>query len=189
MPAIETRAGGKIEAQGNKVIGYAAVFGPLSENLGGFRERVAPTAFDRTLAGEKDVRALMDHDTAKVLGRRANGTLGLSTDKNGLRVEIELPNTTYANDLRELLARGDVSQMSFAFLVNDGGDQWEGKTEDGLRLRTLLDVELVEVSLVAIPAYPDTSAALRSLQRNNQQAKQRQMWLVKNRLSPRWGKA
>lgn len=161
---IEKRVGGFVDGStGNTVVGWAAVFGPLSEDLGGFREKIEPTAFDFSLRENQDVRALVDHDSGKVLGRRSNGTLKLSTDERGLKVEIDLPDTTYARDLKTLMNRGDISQMSFAFTVPPNGDKWDGKTEDGLRLRTLTDVRLVEVSVVAIPAYPDTTAAIRKL--------------------------
>jgi len=160
---MEKRVGGFLEGAGSKVVGYAAVFGPLSEDLGGFRERIDPAAFDFSIKQNVDVRALVDHESGKVLGRRSNGTLQIATDKTGLRVEIDLPETSYANDLKALMARGDISQMSFAFTVPPNGDSWDGTTEDGLRLRTLKDVRLVEVSVVAIPAYPDTTAALRKL--------------------------
>lgn len=161
---IEKRVGGFLEGSGSKVVGYAAVFGPLSEDLGGFRERIDPAAFDYSINENVDVRALVDHESGKVLGRRSNGTLRISTDTRGLKVEIDLPETSYANDLKSLMARGDISQMSFAFTVPPNGDSWDGTTEDGLRLRTLKDVRLVEVSVVAIPAYPDTTAALRKMQ-------------------------
>ena len=159
---IERRSGGTVSADGNKVVGYAAVYGPMSEDLGGFREVVAPTAFERTLASGVDVRALVGHDDSMVIGRLSAGTLRLRSDERGLGIEIDLPNTSYANDLRELLKRGDISQMSFGFTVPSGGDSW-GTAEGGGRLRTLNDVDLHEVSIVAMPAYPDTSAALRSL--------------------------
>lgn len=177
-----------IQPEGSKLVGYAAVFGPLSEDLGGFRERVAPNAFDRSLADDTDIRALVDHDTAKVIGRRSSGTLQLATDERGLRVEIDLPETTYANDLRALLQRGDVSQMSFAFLVEPNGEKWEGRDESGVRIRTLTDVQLIEVSVVTIPAYPDTVAALRSMQRLDQAKQARDFWFVRNRVAPRWGR-
>jgi len=185
--AIEKRLA-TLKPDGSKLVGYAAVFGPLSEDLGGFRERVAPEAFNRSLEDDTDIRALVDHDTAKVLGRTSSGTLKLSTDERGLKVEIDLPNTTYANDLRALLERGDVSQMSFAFLVEPNGEKWEGRDKSGMRIRILTDVQLIEVSVVTIPAYPDTVAALRSMGRLNLEAKQaRDHWLATNRVAPRWG--
>lgn len=166
--SIERRSGGTISTDGDKAIGYAAVYGPMSEDLGGFREVIAPSAFERSLKSGVDVRALVGHDDSMVIGRLSAGTLRLSSDERGLRVEIDLPNTSYANDLRELLKRGDVSQMSFGFTVPGGGDAW-GTAEGGGRLRTLKDVDLHEVSIVAMPAYPDTSVALRSLRESFRQ--------------------
>lgn len=187
MGNLERRSGGLVQADAGRVIGYAAVFGPLSEDLGGFRERVDRQAFNRSLQSGKDIRALVDHDSAKVLGRSSNQTLRLAADDHGLRVEIDLPNTTYAADIRALLERGDVSQMSFGFLLSAGGDKWE-RSADGSRLRTLLDVDLIEVSLVSIPAYPDTSAAVRSMRGVEAKARAQDLWLVRNRLSQWLGK-
>ena len=178
--AIEKRVA-TIKPDGGKLVGYAAVFGPLSEDLGGFRERVAPGAFDASLEDDTDIRALVDHDTSKVIGRRSSGTLRVATDERGLRVEIDLPNTTYANDLRELMARGDVSQMSFAFLVQPDGEKWE-RDEKGLRIRTLTNVQLIETSVVTIPAYPDTVAALRSISRLDKEKQARDLWLAEKGL-------
>jgi HK97 family phage prohead protease len=81
-------------------------------------------------------------------------TLNLSEDSRGLRVEAELPNTTYANDLAELMRSGVVDSMSFGFTVPEGGDTWQGDT------RTLSEIALHEVSVVTgHPAYPETAGA------------------------------
>jgi HK97 family phage prohead protease len=145
-----------------RLVGYASVFGPLSEDLGGFRERIAPGAFNRTLHNKSsDVRALVNHDSTMVLGRRQNDTLQLSVDSTGLKVTINPPSTSYAADLMELVKRGDVSQMSFGFIVTPGGESWN--VEDGVKIRTVSDLELLEVSVVSIPAYPDTTVAVRGL--------------------------
>lgn len=158
---IERRASGSLSSTAGKLVGYASVYGPLSEDLGGFRERIAAGAFKRTLDSRSDVRALVNHDSTLVLGRRSAGTLSLTSDSTGLRVEIDPPNTSYANDLKELIGRGDVSQMSFGFFVNR--DEWI--IENEARVRIVHDVDLIEVSVVTIPAYPDTTIALRSRDR------------------------
>ena len=143
--------------------GYAAVYGARSLDLGGFVEVIEPTAFDAAIA-EDDVRALVNHDRNLVLARSKGsegGTLALSSDETGLRVEIdELPNTSYARDLVELLKRGDVDQMSFGFVTVR--DRWETE-EDGTELRTLVEARLFDVSPVTFPAYPDTIAEARAL--------------------------
>ena len=158
---METRALGTMGLDAGRLVGYASVFGPLSEDLGGFKERIAPGAFNRTLANKSDVRALVNHDTTMVLGRRQNDTLQLSVDSTGLKVTIDPPSTSYAADLMELVKRGDVSQMSFGFIVMPGGESWG--VEEGIKIRTVSDLELLEVSVVSIPAYPDTTVAVRGL--------------------------
>lgn len=150
---LEVRAGG----EGNKeIVGYAALFNELSLDLGGWRERIAPGAFKRSVL-DNDVRALWDHDSKYVLGRNRSGTLELDEDERGLGVVIRPPETGWANDLMLSMKRGDVSQMSFGFYVRD--EAWT--EEDGLVVRVLRDVDLFDVSVVTYPAYPQTSAEAR----------------------------
>jgi HK97 family phage prohead protease len=137
--------------------GYAALFNTETDIGGYFRERIAPGAFKDAIKG--DVRALIDHDTGRVIGRTAAGTLRLSEDATGLSVEIDLPDTTDGRDLAVQLDRGDITGMSFGFRVTH--DEWD-ETGD-TPLRTIHSVELFEVSAVAFPAYDDTSIGLRSL--------------------------
>lgn len=137
--------------------GYAAVFNELSLDLGGFRERIAPGAFARSLEDGADVRALWDHDSKYVLGRARAGTLALGEDERGLSVAIRPPGTGWARDLVESMRRGDVDQMSFGFYVRE--DEW--RDEDGVMVRVLRDVDLFDVSVVTFPAYVQTSAEAR----------------------------
>mgnify|MGYP003132468809 CR=1 FL=1 len=146
----------------NKVAGYAAMFGKRSVDLGGFVEVIQAGAFKRSLESDDDIKALIEHGGIAI-GRRANKTLELREDKNGLNIEIDLPDTTAGNDIRKSIERGDVDQMSFGFRVRTGGAFYD-ETDEGLILRTLTDVELHEVSIVTFPAYPDTSIAKRSVQ-------------------------
>jgi HK97 family phage prohead protease len=142
------------------VVGYGAVFNSESNDLGGFREYIAPGAFDGRL--EDDVRFLINHDANLVLARTTNGTLRLSVDEKGLRYEADLPNTSTARDLMELLKNGTISQSSFAFTVEE--DSWEIK--DGMNIRTIDKVsQLYDVSSVTYPAYnaASSSVALRSM--------------------------
>ena len=152
---IEFRAAdGKLQAGG-----YAARFGAISQDLGGFHERIAPGTFAKTLQ-EADIRALFNHEAGQVLGRNRSGTLRMEEDKDGLAYEIDLPDTTLGRDVATLLERGDISGSSFGFRVIS--DEW-GETEHGSPLRTLTQVALRDVGPVTFPAYTDASSALRSL--------------------------
>lgn len=155
----------RAESDGDKkyLTGYAAKFGTRSEDLGGFRETINPKAFDRALKEKQDVRALVNHDSSKVLGRSSAGTLELGTDATGLKYRVLLPNTTYAHDLHESVRRGDVSQSSFGFITKR--DSWgdDPDAEDGMpgTMRELHDVDLFDVSPVTFPAYADTEVKAR----------------------------
>ena len=144
------------EQNGNTIRGYAAVYNSDSEWMGGFYEQIATGAFDGVM--ENDVRAYFNHDENLLLGRVSSGTLRISTDKRGLFYEVDLPNTTYANDLAELMKRGDVNQSSFAFLIEQ--DRWEQR--DGTTYRIIEKVSrLLDVSPVSQPAYPDATSELK----------------------------
>lgn len=150
------------EVEGKPVIGgYAAVFNRLSMPLMGFREQIKPGAFAGGLDG--DIRALWQHDTAVVLGRTKSGTLKLWEDKHGLAFELIPPDTQAGRDAMVLIGRGDVDQMSFGFVVPRGGDTWDDDGDKEM-LRTLNKVELIEISPVTFPAYPDTTAIVRALE-------------------------
>lgn len=155
------------EADETKIKGYGAVFNKRSENLGGFYEVIEPGAFDGVLGD--DVRALINHNSDLILARTTSKTLKLWVDENGLGYEVEMPDTTYARDLMVSTKRGDISQSSFGFIVDD--DTWEEK--EGIVLRTIKKIKrLLDVSVVTYPAYPDTSAATRSLKQFQDDIKQ-----------------
>jgi len=150
----------RMDGDKQTVVGYGAVFNSMSNDLGGFREFIAPNAFEGRL--KDDVRFLINHE-GMPLARTTNGTLRLSVDEKGLRYEADMPNTSTARDLMELLKNGTISQSSFAFTVEE--DSWEVK--DGMNIRTIDKVsQLYDVSSVTYPAYNSASSAvaLRSLE-------------------------
>jgi len=156
---VEFRA----KVDGNRLTGHASVFGQETRVPGNY-EMIQRGAFDKVLEDSgTDVRALINHDPNLLLGRQSSGTLRLNVDKRGLEFEVDLPDTSYAQDLRELAKRGDLSGASFGFIPNE--DRWE-KRSDGTRLRTHTSVgALIDVSVVTFPAYEGASAQVRSDER------------------------
>jgi len=147
-----------------RISGYAARFGVLSADLGGFKERIAPGTFSRAISENQDVRCLFNHSADHILGRTKSGTLRLKQDSNGLFFEADLPDTQDARDLFELIKRQDIAECSFSF--DSLSDSWgEEKDADGksLTVRTLRDVNLFDVSPCVFAAYPEgTSVAARN---------------------------
>lgn len=153
------RLGAELRSEliGDGLAGHAAVFDRVA-SLPTFYEALGRTAFDAVL--DDDVRALVNHNPDNLLARAGAGTLKLSTDESGLYFEIpKLPNTTYANDLRESIERGDLNGMSFGFKA---GQVAMTKAPDGRQLRTHVALHrLYDVSPVTFPAYEGTDLVLR----------------------------
>jgi HK97 family phage prohead protease len=152
--AAELRA-----ARSGRVIeGYAATFNQKSEDLGGFREQIAPGAFTKTLAGGADVRCLINHDASLILGR-TRSNLQLEQDNFGLHFHCELPDTQVARDTVTNIQNGLLDGCSFGMICTD--DNWAN--DGNYALRTVLSAELFDVSVVTYPAYSSTSVEARSL--------------------------
>jgi hypothetical protein len=145
---------------GNTVDGYASVWNQYAKTRVGM-ENIHQRAFDRALETKQDVRLLRDHNPSMLLARTASGTLQLRTDDQGLHVNADLPNTSYANDMKELMRRGDLTQMSFGFVPTK--DKWTSGP-GGMQVRTITDLNLHDVSIVTMPAYSQTSVQLRSME-------------------------
>ena len=136
--------------------GYAAVFDQWSDDLGWFKEKIRPGAFTNTLK-IADVRALFNHDPNYVLGRNRAETLDLVEDDHGLHFRAEPPATQWADDLRTSIGRGDINQGSFGFYIVR--EEWQEQESE----RELIEVELMDVSVVTYPAYPQTTISARAL--------------------------
>jgi len=142
---------------GMTFMGYAAKYDSPSLPLP-FVEKIAPGAFTRTLKSRNNIKMFVNHSDLHVLASTRAKTLRLEDRADGLFVEADLPDVTYANDLRVLMQRGDVNTMSFGF--STVRDSW---SDNGAE-RTLQEVRLIEVSVVtSTAAYPQTSASVRNL--------------------------
>lgn len=153
---VEVRAGSD---GGMTIGGYAAKYDRMSQNLGGFVERIAPGFFNKSRGdGWPGVIARYNHNDNMMLGTSAAGTLRLATDEVGLDYAVDLPQSRA--DVYELVQRGDVRQSSFAFQVYD--EEWT-TTDQNFPMRTLVSGRLIDVAPVNTPAYEDTSVGLRHL--------------------------
>lgn len=178
-------AGGDGGSKIRTIVGHAAVFNTWTTLYESsryvWRERVNPGAFARAIAEKQDVRSLWNHDARIILGRTVSGTCRLSEDATGLFQETDPPDTQLVRDLVIApMDRGDVTQMSFAFMprvgdtkvvstngvtvIERGGERITLREEDGrdVEERELVDVDLCDVSPVTYPQYVETDCSLRA---------------------------
>jgi len=149
-----------LDTRGRTVHGYAAIYDTLSEDLGGYREKIATGAFADVL--EDDVRALLNHDPNEVLGRTKSGTLRLFDEQRGLRFELDLPDSPLGENMRSAVRRGDLDGASFRFEVGD--ETWDGDVRTVKTVKALRDV-----TLATYPAYPAASVELRTKPTNQKE--------------------
>jgi uncharacterized protein len=139
--------------------GYFALYESETELWQNSFEIISKGAFDNTL--NNDIRALWNHNTQYVLGRNRSNSLELKTDDKGLYAKITLPNTQYAEDLYQLIKRGDINQASFGFNILD--EDFEELANGGYRWR-IKEIDLHEISVVTFPAYENTTVQAREKQ-------------------------
>ena len=152
--------------------GYVVKFNDRSQLLyDEWYERVAKGAFAKSLE-QNTIKALWNHNSDIVLGSTKSRTLQLVEDDIGLRFELELPNSSQAKDIYESIKRGDVDGVSFGFYVRENGDKWEYLKEEDIYERTLLDIDLIEISPTPFPAYPTSEVGKRSLEAHNLKSKE-----------------
>jgi hypothetical protein len=158
---FQKRSRSATETNGKYVSGYAATFNNVAD-IGLWLEVIRPGAFKRAISQKQDVKCLVNHDPSQIIGRTKNNTLALTEDSKGLKFRCgPVPNTRVGQDLLTLLSNQTLSECSYAFLVPPGGDRWSivpdgnGKRRD---MRTLIDVDLADVSVVTYPACPNTQA-------------------------------
>jgi len=129
----------------------------IHDLAGDYIEIIRSVALDG--ADLSDVRLLYNHDLNKIPLARTPKTMQLSVDQAGLNFTAELPDTEEAKAVYEAVRRGDLSGMSFAFKVPQGGDTYDPQTNT----REIVRIEKVlECSVVPFPAYPTASVEARS---------------------------
>lgn len=145
-----------------KLYGHAAVFDSLSEDLGGFKEVIKRGAFAQSLRDD-DVVFLRSHDSNLPMARTSAGNLRLSEDATGLKFEVDLPDLESARDLHGLVRNRSFKQMSFGFRIERASDEKWVQRSDGLIIRELLRIRLMEISAVVFPAYASSTVSARAM--------------------------
>lgn len=144
------------ESEGKRVISGFLPYNKRSVNMG-FYEYLCNGCMNKTLADGADVRALINHDSNQLIGRVSNGSLKLESREDGLYAECTLPDTSYADDLYNLIKGEYNSNLSFGFSIikEDYG------YEEGVETHYLREIALYEISWgVSFPAYEDTHATV-----------------------------
>lgn len=152
----------EVDDEKRTITGRAIVYNSLSVELrtvtgDKFREVILPGAASESIKSN-DILALRDHDTAQILARTSAGTLILEDREDGLYYTISVPETSYGKDLLVSAKRGDIKGMSFGFRAGKQRTFSKG----GEKIRELATIELREISVVASPAYLETTLAIRS---------------------------
>lgn len=147
-------------SESRHIEGYAIVFNSLSNDLGGFREIIEPTAIDDELIKNSDIVCLKNHNIKEgILARsyHGRGSLKLEIDEHGLHYSFDAPHTQFGDEVLEMVKRGDIAKCSFAFVC--GEDVWNKDEKTGEYIRHVKKIKnLYDVSLVYHPAYEETEA-------------------------------
>ncbi len=159
------------------VEGYAAVFNQATD-LRWFTESIATGAFKETLNRGDDVRALFNHNENYVLGRNKAGTLELKEDEHGLWTKINPPDSEIGRSVVESIKRGDISQMSFGFYIDEEEVDYTDRVKPHV---TIKRVTLFDVSPVTFPAYENTEIAMSRDRESSEEVKRRLDRLIEPR--------
>ena len=157
------------DSESRELAGVAIVFNAESEIMYDkekrkyFREVIAPEAITDELIQNSDVRFLYNHNNDKILARsnKGCGSLKIVKREDGVAFSFDAPNTSLGNDVRELVKDGTLTQCSFAFTYSDC--KWDFTEKIAKRTITRID-GLYDLSIVTVPAYPQTSVTARGLE-------------------------
>lgn len=137
--------------------GRAVVYNSMSNELrtmsgDKFKEVILRGALVESME-KNDVLAFREHNPEMLLGRKSAGTLSLEDREDGLYVKINVPETSYGNDTLISAERGDLKGFSFGF----NNPKARSYIKNGDKIREISALNLREVSVVAAPAYPETT--------------------------------
>lgn len=151
------------EEHGHFLTGRPIVYDERT-NLGWYDEIIERDALNE--ADLKDVRLLVNHNTdmiplARSRNNTENSTMQLIADAEGLvmRADLDIENNAEAKSLYSAVERGDISGMSFMFVVDK--DSWDDVDNEHPTRHIRSIKQILEVSAVTFPAYSQTSIQTR----------------------------
>lgn len=152
----------KVDKEKRIIQGRAVVYNSMSNELrtsngDKFKEIIQPGALSLSLE-RNDILAFKEHNPEMLLGRKSAGTLMLEDRNDGLYVTINVPETSYGEDTLISAMRGDLKGFSFGF----NNPKTKSYSRSGEKIREISSMNLREVSVVANPAYSETSLNVRS---------------------------
>ena len=155
---LETRSSGR-----EAIRGLAIPYNRLSLDLGGFRERILPGAFDKIITrqrGRGEILSYYNHNSDMLLGRESAGTLEIIADDRGISYVVEPPDTTAGRDVLALVRSRNLRGSSFAFTVGQKGERFTND-ENGKAIREIVEASgLYELGPVNVPAYGSATSAV-----------------------------
>lgn len=147
--------------KGRTLQGQAIVYNELSrlneDSAGYWATKIEPFAFTESLKNE--VFAYLEHDSKQLLARTGNDSLKINESVKGVMVQIRLPKTTLGNDVYAMVEEGLLKSMSFGVTIDE--DEWVTERFDGkdVDVRIIKRGTVFETSVVANPAFEQTSVA------------------------------
>jgi HK97 family phage prohead protease len=163
----DIRANDSLTNKGREIYGYAIVFNTWSINLGGFKEKILPSALSQSFVDASDVKAVYQHSNVSGILARSNKTvktLKLTVDSHGLAFSFIAKDTNLGNEVLSMVQAKEITQASFSFRVEKEGESWE-KDSAGLWYRTVSKISLLsDISPVLDAAYTATQVGSRFYQ-------------------------
>ena len=149
-----------VDQEKRVITGRAVVYNSMSNGLrtttgDKFREVIMPGALKDSISNN-DILAFKEHNPAYLLGRKSAGTLSMEDRADGLYVRIDIPETSYGNDTLASAKRGDLKSFSFGF----NSPRSKNYVRSGEKIREIYNMNLREISIVANPAYSETTLSV-----------------------------
>jgi len=164
---VEIRADSDEDSDSRMLTGYAVSYNKQSQVMRDwwgdkFVEVIAEGAFDKSLQ-DRGVLAYWNHNKDILLGNTESGTLILDSDSAGVRFDLDLPKSSWGDNVLESAKRKDVQGVSFGFRVLDDAISKIEIDGEEVYKRTVVEAELYEISPTPRPAYVDSECHVRSI--------------------------